>query len=182
MYGMVNEAIRTMILKVGGQEKWNEIAKEVGVDALHGFNTFEQYDDKVTLDLVTNTSKILEIEPTKLLEKFGIFWVEYAKESEYSSILSTAASDPIELLENLDSLHKRLELAFDNLNAPSFWVEDIKDHELKLFYSSQRDMPLEYFVLGLVKGIFFMFDSTCEIQITTPKKEGVVEFKVTFQT
>ena len=180
MYGMVNEAIRSMIIETGGNESWEKIASNANIKNVEGFASFEQYDDQVTLDLVLNTSNHLDIEVTKLLESFGLYWVEYAKKSEYSSILEAAAKNPIDLLKNLNALHKRLELTFDNLNAPSFWVENLTENSLELFYKSQRDMPLEFFVIGLVKGIFKLYDASCEVEIVGEKKDGVVAFKVRF--
>lgn len=180
MYGMVNEAIRSMIIETGGNEAWETIANIAKIKNVEGFASFEQYDDQVTLDLVANTSAHMNIEVTKLLESFGLYWVDYAKKSEYSSILEAAAKNPIDLLKNLNALHKRLELTFDNLNAPSFWVENLTENSLDLYYKSQRDMPLEFFVIGLVKGIFKLYDATCDVEIASEKKDGVVVFNVRF--
>lgn len=180
MYGMVNEAIRSMIIETGGQDAWDTIASKASIKDKEGFASFEQYDDKVTLDLVVHTSQHLDIDVPKLLEGFGVYWVEYAKESEYSSILEAAANNPIDLLKNLNALHKRLELTFDNLKAPSFWVENLTENTLDLYYQSHRDMPLEFFVVGLVKGVFKLYDATCEVEIKGEKKDGVVAFSVQF--
>lgn len=180
MYGMVNEAIRCMIIETAGDQAWASIATKANVDEIAGFASFEQYDDKITLDLVLTTSEELQIEAFELLESFGMYWVQFAKNSEYSSILNAIAKDPVELIKNLNALHKRLELTFDDLDAPTFWVEDEQKDGLVLYYQSSRDMPLEYFVIGLVRGIFKLFNQECEIEIASAKKNGITTFNVRF--
>jgi hypothetical protein len=179
MYGMVNEAIRSMVIETFDIEFWDEVCTELDLE-FKTFKSFEQYDDKVTGDLVGVISKRADLEPVKLLEEFGKYWIKYAQESEYSSILETFSTSPLELLKSLDNLHTRLQLTFDDLDAPSFSVTEISDNEINVHYSSERELPLEFFVIGLIHGIFDMFNQSCQVEIIPALNGEKGVFKVIF--
>jgi len=164
MYGLVNQTIKSMVVESTNSTTWNEICQKLKISA-EDFDSFFQYPDDLTLNLVLTISEKLKIEVPVLLEEFGKYFVRYAQKSEYQSILQAFGKTPVELIESLDSLHARLGLLFDNLKPPSFWVEKKSSNELLVFYSSQRKMPLDHFVVGLLKGIFAMFNQKCEVSI-----------------
>ncbi len=179
MYGMVNQAIKSMVLLKFDEPTWNEVCRKANLDH-NDFAPFQQYDDAITGSLVATISEMANMNPTDLLEAFGEYWVVYARKSEYSSILESFATSPIGLIESLDSLHTRLELLFSNLSAPSFWVEHISHNEVIVHYSTIRTMPLEYFVVGLLKGVFRMFDKECEVTMLPGIEGEKAAFKVKF--
>ncbi len=171
MYGMVNQAIKSMVIENHGEKMWDSVLQKIDLKILD-FAPFEQYDDSVTGDLLGAISQLTNIMPIDLLESFGIYWVFYAKNSEYKSILESFADSPIGLIESLDSLHSRLQLLFSGLSAPSFWVEHNGPNEVIVHYATVRmQMPLEYFVIGLLKGIFKMFNQSCHVTLL-PGDEG----------
>ena len=179
MYGLINDAIKQMVIETFDQEKWVEISREAEIKET-SFRPFEQYDDEITEKLVSVISEKISMEAPLLLEKFGEYWVNYAKDSEYSSILNAFATSPVELIKSLDSLHTRLEITFEQLKAPSFYVTTVSDKEILVHYSTERELPLKYFVVGLIKGIFNMFDQTCQVDIIEPKNNETAVFKVVF--
>jgi hypothetical protein len=171
MYGMVNQAIKSMVIENHGEKIWDSVLQKINLE-IQDFAPFEQYDDSVTGNLVGAISHITNIRPEDLLEAFGNYWVVYAKNSEYKSILESFADSPIGLIESLDSLHGRLQLLFSELSAPSFWVEHKGPDEVIVHYATVRtQMPLEYFVIGLLKGVFKMFNQPCEVTML-PGDEG----------
>jgi len=179
MYGLINEAIKQMVIDTFDQEKWVEVSREAEIKETR-FRPFEQYDDEITAKLVTVISEKISMEAPLLLEEFGKYWVNYAKDSEYSSILNAFATSPVELIKSLDSLHTRLEITFEQLKAPSFYVTTVSDKEILVHYSTERELPLKYFVVGLIKGIFHMFEQTCQINMIEPKNNETAVFKVVF--
>jgi Haem-NO-binding len=179
MYGMVNQAIRSMVNEQLGAATWEEICKKANLDPA-GFSSFKQYDDSITAELVGLVCEKTQQQPATILESFGQYWIGYAKKSEYQSILTGFASNPVELIESLDSLHSRLQLSFENLRAPSFWVTKVSPGEILVHYKSQRNMGLEYFVVGLLKGIFKMYDQECQVEVLPPTKDESAIFKVIF--
>ena len=84
------------------------------------------------------------------------------------------------LLKSLDNLHTRLQLTFDDLDAPSFSVTEISDNEINVHYSSERELPLEFFVIGLIHGIFDMFNQSCQVEIIPALNGEKGVFKVIF--
>jgi hypothetical protein len=178
MYGLVNEAVKQMVVDSFGVEKWNEVCTELNLEEPN-FMPFEQYEDSLTGDLVGKICEKFSFEAPVLLEEFGKYWVTYARNSEYSSILNSFATSPIDLIKSLDSLHTRLELTFDELRPPSFWVTEKDDKKIWVHYQSHRDMPLEFFVIGLIKGIFLMFDQECSVSIIPSENGEKAVFEVT---
>ena len=57
MYGMINEAIRTLVTREAGEEVWNQVLESSGVgdDVFEGM---EGYDDSVTYSLAEVKSEI----------------------------------------------------------------------------------------------------------------------------
>lgn len=163
MYGMVNQAVKEMVLTNMGDSTWNEICKSLDIPT-DDFKLFDQFDDSVTLGIVQNICRLTNSSPEDILENFGIFWIEYARKSDYEVILNAFATSPFDLINSLNALHERLELSFTNLNAPSFEIVSQEDKTMTVNYYSNRDLPLKYFVKGLFMGIFKMFDSACHIE------------------
>ena len=179
MYGMVNQAIKTMVIEKFDSETWNDICNSL--DISNGdFDPFEQHIDELTLDLVGTICNKLEVTADKLLESFGEYWISYAMNSEYKSILVSIRVSPIGLINSLDALHTRLELIFDNLEPPSFHTTRVSDNEVIVHYNSTRDMPLEFFVKGLLLGIFKLFNQNCDVELLADAGGDKARLKVRF--
>ena len=73
MYGMINEAIRTLVTREAGVEVWNQVLESSGVgdDVFEGM---EGYDDSVTYSLVGAASETLGVPASDVLEMFGVYW------------------------------------------------------------------------------------------------------------
>ena len=179
MYGMVNQAIKTMVIETTDNETWIEICETIDIST-NDFDSFEQHDDQLTLNLVGAICKKINIDAPALLESFGEYWITFATKSEYKTILTSFGETPLELINALDSLHTRLELTFDNLDPPSFHTTKVSDQEVIVHYNSSRDMPLEFFVVGLLKGIFKLFKAKCHVEILDDSGSDKARFKVQF--
>lgn len=172
MYGMVNQAIKKMLESSTNPDLWTEVAEANNIPK-EGFNPLSQYDDAITGNLVVSISEITGKPAPDLLEDFGVYWIQYAKTTEYAGILETFGETPVDLISSLDALHSRLKVSFEDLKPPSFWVENIGENEIIVNYYSERDMPLEYFVKGLLRGIFESFGQKCHIEMIEPSDASV---------
>ena len=179
MYGMINQAIKTMVIDNVDAGAWDDICSSMGISN-GDFDSLELYDDQITLDLVVTISKKLEFTAADLLVSFGEYWVSYALNSEYKTLLSSFGESALELINSLDALHTRLELTFGNLEPPSFHTTKVSDHEAIVHYNSNRDMPLEYFVKGLLLGIFNMFNQSCTVELLDDPGDDKARLKVTY--
>lgn len=180
MYGMVNGAIKALIVKKYGNETWEKVRAQAQIESAD-FMSMEQYDDSISVDLVVALSTVLSKSPAKVLEEVGEFWIEFAHNSEYGALLDMAGDTLPQILMNLDDMHTRVGQSFSALRPPSFWCTDVTDQSLTLHYSSERD-GLSPMIIGLVKGLGRLLDIECEITQVSEKDatQPYASFSVTF--
>ena len=63
MYGMVNQAIKSMVIENHGEKMWHSVLQEIKLE-IQDFAPFEQYDDGVTGNLVGAISNLTNNKPT----------------------------------------------------------------------------------------------------------------------
>ena len=70
MYGLVNKAIKDLVVTNHGEDKWKEICR---LSDFHDeeFIGMNPYPDKLTYDLVKNASMVLKADAADILEAFG---------------------------------------------------------------------------------------------------------------
>jgi len=162
MYGMLNRAVKGLVLQSHGHEAWERIRTKAGlVDDV--FLSMEQYPDEVTYRLVGAASEVLGSTPEAILEAFGEYWITYTAEAGYGEILRAAGQSLEEMLANLDQLHTRVRLGMPHLKPPSFRLERNPDGSLTLHYSSER-RGLAPCVVGLVKGLAKRFGEAVTVE------------------
>lgn len=162
MYGMLNRAIKDLVLQRHGAEAWTLVREKAGVeDDL--FLSMEQYPDELTYRLVGAASEVLGASPDAILEAFGEYWITYTAEAGYGEILRAAGRSLEEMLGNLDQLHTRVRLGMPHLRPPSFRVTKTDDGALILHYSSTRP-GLAPCVVGLVKGLAKRFGEEVTVE------------------
>ncbi|NEO87492.1 MAG: heme NO-binding protein [Spirulina sp. SIO3F2] len=170
MYGLVNKAIEDMVRSNYGEETWQEIKQLAQID-LEKFVSMEGYPDDVTHRLVKAASQVLSISPSKIMEAFGAYWVQYTAQEGYGELLDMSGDDLPEFLENLDNLHARVSVSFPKLSPPSFECEEEQENALTLHYHSQRE-GLAPMVIGLIEGLGERFETEVKIQQTQDRNDG----------
>lgn len=181
MYGLVNRAIQEFVSTNYGTPTWDVIKRTAKVEAVD-FHGMEEYPDCVTFALVGAASQELKMPAEQVLEAFGEYWVLYTAKEGYGDLLKMSGADFVAFLQNLDLLHARIGRAYPSLKPPAFQCSDITDRSLLLHYRSERDglVPL---VLGLIKGLGRMFQTTVQIVPVEQKSEGADHdvFRVDFE-
>lgn len=170
MYGLVNKAIKDLVVSRFGEDTWREIRTRAGVP-VDSFVSMTQYSDTVTYDLVGAASEILGAPAADILESFGKYWTVYTAQQGYGEYLRHSGSSLVEFLNNLDNLHARVELSFDELRPPSFRVTDATDEGLRLHYHSERE-GLAPLVKGLLHGLGELFDTPIEVHHDRARGDG----------
>ena len=99
MYGLVNTAVRDLVVDQHGPEVWERVRTRAGV-ASDTFVAMEQYPDAVTYDLVAAASEELGAPAEALLEAFGERWITYTAEKGYGEALEFAGQDLEGFLEH----------------------------------------------------------------------------------
>jgi len=180
MYGLVNKAIKELVVNNHGQEKWLEICSEAGFEE-SDFISLSPYPDKLTYDLVGATSKVLKADPNDILEAFGEYWILYTADQGYGDLLDLSGSSFVEFLGNLDMLHLRINNMMPELKAPLFSTQNETESSVELLYKSHRKgmVPM---LRGLIKGLGKRFDMVVEIQEVESKATELkgLCFKITW--
>ena len=84
MYGLVNSALRSLVIKNHGLEAWEKVVEHSGV-GISDFEAMEPYSDEVTYGLVGAAVTVLETDVTELLFEFGVYWIEETGPQQYGS-------------------------------------------------------------------------------------------------
>ncbi|MCB1994886.1 MAG: heme NO-binding domain-containing protein [Rhodoferax sp.] len=151
MYGLVNRAIEQLVVSTKGEPAWQRVCARAGVGA-DGFVAMCPYDDSMTYALVHAVSEELDMEPARVLEAFGEYWILYTADEGYGELMSSAGSDMRSFLANLDDMHGRVESIFPQMKLPRFRVDDLEGNALRVHYGSDRD-GLAPMVTGLLRGL-----------------------------
>ncbi|KAM9439599.1 guanylate cyclase soluble subunit beta-2-like [Clarias gariepinus] len=179
-YGFINTCLKSLVIDKFGEDTWNKLRNEAGVQDT--FMTYEVYKDDITMRLVAEACKLLDLEASAVLRQFGEYFFEFCKRSGYDHMLRTLGGNLFEFIENLDALHGYLSLSYKEMNAPSFRVEKNCDGSMLLHYYSDRS-GLCHIVPGIIGAVAKdFFNSQIDIKIVnrmeeeerTGKKEHVV--------
>ncbi|MDH5414828.1 MAG: heme NO-binding domain-containing protein [Flavobacteriaceae bacterium] len=130
------------------------------------YNHLEIFALVEQLSLATGISKI-ELFRIYGEHLFGRFKIHYPS-------LFEKINDSLSFLELVDSyIHKEVLKLYPNAQLPSFLTERISENELKMIYTSKREMS--DFAHGLILGCFKNFNEEGEIEV-----DKVAESKVIF--
>ena len=161
MYGMVNQAVRGLILEKFGSETWSKIHSSVG--SPESFSAMEPYDDSITYSLVVKSSEVLGLPADVILKTFGEYWVKEIASVHYEKIMKSSGVTFADFLANLDHMHQRIRVTFPNYNPPSFRVKSLDPSTLQVDYYSHRE-GLIPFVEGLFSGLAEYFSVQIQIE------------------
>nr|XP_015219629.1 PREDICTED: guanylate cyclase soluble subunit beta-2-like [Lepisosteus oculatus] len=180
MYGFINTCLKSLVVEKFGEETWEKLRIQAEVEDT--FMTYEVYDDVITLRLVKEACKMLNVSSEVVLKLFGEYFFSFCKMSGYDRMLRTLGGNLMEFIENLDALHSYLALSYQEMNAPSFRVERREDGKMLLHYYSDR-RGLCHIVPGIIEAVAKdFFNSQVSMTILnqseeeerTGKKEHVV--------
>ncbi|XP_069495611.1 guanylate cyclase soluble subunit beta-2-like [Ambystoma mexicanum] len=179
-YGFINTCLKSLVIEKFGEETWEALTMKAEVQDT--FMTYTAYDDGITIKLIREACKMLNVPNEAVLKLFGEYFFNFCKISGYDRMLRTLGGNLWEFIENLDALHSYLGLSYQDMNAPSFRVEKRLDGAMLLHYYSDR-RGLCHIVPGIIESVardFFDSEVTMEIlnqgeeEERTGKKEHVV--------
>jgi hypothetical protein len=170
MYGIVNKAIRDLIVTDFGMDAWNAVKDRAGVD-LEFFVSNEPYPDEISYRLVGAASEVLSMPTEDILVRFGEHWVIKTGAESYGSLLKSGGGSLREFLLNLPDFHARVALLYPQLQPPEFTCTDVTDDSLRLHYFTHRP-GLTGFVFGLLRGLSKLYETPASIRLISSKAEG----------
>lgn len=150
MYGLVNQGIKDLVLKISDHETWLRICHDS--NAPNEFASMHYYEDEITYRLVAATSKALNLNPESILSEFGKYWIHYTAKEGYGALMDLFGNDFKSCLKNLNHLHTRMGMTMPQLTPPSFVYTEISNDIIQLEYQSKRP-GLSPMVSGLIEGL-----------------------------
>ena len=160
MYGLINKAIKEMVVTSLGDAMWEKIRAQAGVDDV--FISMDQYPEEVTDKLVIAASTILGATPADILKDFGHFWIGFAHR-HYDSVFEMSGSSFLEFVKNLNNMHSRIGQWMPDLKPPSFTVTEETGESFHLHYYSSRS-GFGPMVKGLLAGLGERFNTEVEVE------------------
>ena len=163
MYGLIHNALRSMVVQEHGEPLWQLILESMEIEA-DVFLSMRQYDDSTTLSLIAASAQATNMEVDTFLGSFGYYWLTVFAPKDYGPLLNLTGDDPFEFLRNLNSLHERISTSFLEFRPPVFSVKYISDECIELQYNSTRK-GLTSFVEGILRGLPIMFNVTMVVEL-----------------
>lgn len=178
MYGLINKAVKEMVVNGHGAAMWEKIRAEADVDDV--FVSMDQYPEEVTDKLVKAASAIMGASPSDILKGFGHYWVGFASRN-YDYVLDMSGNNFLEFVKNLNNMHARIGQWMPDLKPPSFSVTDETPGAFKLHYHSTR-AGLGPMVNGLLKGLGDRFNTDVTVEHVRGAAQGLdhEEFQVQY--
>jgi hypothetical protein len=180
MYGLVNKALKSMVLTHHGEETWQKILQQAQLENPVFIST-ESYPDHLTYALVGGAAEVLTQAVPELLEAFGYFWATHTAVIEYPELMARGGSTLKDFLRNLPNFHTHVTLMLPRLEPPDFVFEESGADSILMHYHSNRE-GLAPFAYGIFKGLGKVFEENVEVTQVAHKHEGADHdiFKVTW--
>jgi len=180
MYGLVNKSIVNLIKEEFGLDAWKSIQKKSEISQ-ETFLANEGYDDSVTYSIVMAASEILKLPVSKILFRFGNYWVNVTAKKEYPDIMESGGDNLRDFFKNLPNFHTRVALIYPNLSPPEFNVSDEEEKSIILHYHSDRP-GLKDFVVGLIYGLGEYYNTKINVEeiMSREKGDGHESFRITW--
>ncbi|MFN8436377.1 MAG: heme NO-binding domain-containing protein [Cytophagales bacterium] len=170
MYGIVNKAIEELVIENFGEDKWQAIKENAGVD-VDFFISSEPYDDDVTYKLAKSVSEVMDLSINEVLFVFGEWWILRTGKEKYGSLMSSGGDNFKDFIVNLPLFHNRVMMIYPKLTPPEFKVTNIESNSLHLHYISQRE-GLREFTRGLISGLSKFFSCETQIELIKTRENG----------
>jgi hypothetical protein len=152
MYGMINMAIKQLVLDNYGESGWSQVLEKANIRQ-NQFELLTVYDDLITYKLVEGACEVTGKAAEEILYLFGTYWVQYAAGAGYEPLLKLFGPTLRECLFNLNRMHDHMGAMMPGLIPPEFHIEkEISPTEYHLIYTSQRE-GLTPMVGGLLVGL-----------------------------
>lgn len=177
MYGMIHVAIRKMVADELGEGGWAKVLKATGYGAGE-FISASTYDDSVTLNLVAASAAACSQEVDPFLQRLGQYWIRFASDGAYKTLMVVAGADLLTFLDNLDRLHAAVQAAMPAARLPSFTVTESGEGYARVSYASERT-GMESFVTGLLEGLLERFGYAGKVQ-EVGRSNDAIDFAIVY--
>jgi hypothetical protein len=176
MYGMIHRAARQMVTEKFGAPLWARVETEAATSEDH-FISGAPYSDDITFAVIRAVATVTGLTTDEVLRAFGQYWIHFAGESAFASVMKMAGDDLPGFIRQLDRMHRSIQAALPDAVLPEFELVAHDERGLVVRYRSERS-GLEEFVVGLLEGLLHRFDLTGSIR--TISEGDSARFEITY--
>ncbi|XP_058979317.1 soluble guanylate cyclase 88E [Musca domestica] len=179
MYGLLLENLSEYIKSVYGEEKWEDIRRQAGVDS-PSFSVHQVYPENLLNKLAKKAQTVLGVSEREFMDQMGVYFVGFVGQYGYDRVLSVLGRHMRDFLNGLDNLHEYLKFSYPRMRAPSFICENETKQGLTLHYRSKR-RGFVYYTMGQIREVARYFYHK-EMHIELVREEILFDtVHVTFQ-
>ncbi|XP_037956727.1 soluble guanylate cyclase 88E [Teleopsis dalmanni] len=179
MYGLLLENLSEYIKSVYGEEKWEDIRRQAGIDS-PSFSVHQVYPENLLNKLAKKAQQVLGVSERDFMDQMGVYFVGFVGQYGYDRVLSVLGRHMRDFLNGLDNLHEYLKFSYPRMRAPSFICENETRQGLTLHYRSKR-RGFVYYTMGQIREVARYFYHK-EMHIELVREEILFDtVHVTFQ-
>ncbi|XP_055377567.1 soluble guanylate cyclase 88E [Condylostylus longicornis] len=179
MYGLLLENLSEYVKAVYGEEKWEDIRRQAGIDA-PAFSVHQVYPENLLNKLAKKAQQVLGVSEREFMDQMGVYFVAFVGQYGYDRVLSVLGRHMRDFLNGLDNLHEYLKFSYPRMRAPSFICENETKQGLTLHYRSKR-RGFVYYTMGQIREVARYFYHK-EMHIELVREEILFDtVHVTFQ-
>ncbi|KAL0811420.1 hypothetical protein ABMA28_009823 [Loxostege sticticalis] len=179
MYGLLLENMAEYIRQTYGEERWEDIRRQAGVEQ-PSFSVHQVYPENLITRLAKKAQEVLGISEREFMDQMGVYFVGFVSQYGYDRVLSVLGRHMRDFLNGLDNLHEYLKFSYPRMRAPSFICENETRQGLTLHYRSKR-RGFVYYAMGQIREVARHFYHK-EMRIELVREELLFDtVHVTFQ-
>ncbi|XP_030376357.1 soluble guanylate cyclase 88E [Scaptodrosophila lebanonensis] len=179
MYGLLLENLSEYIKSVYGEEKWEDIRRQAGIDS-PSFSVHQVYPENLLQKLAKKAQQVLGVSEREFMDQMGVYFVGFVGQYGYDRVLSVLGRHMRDFLNGLDNLHEYLKFSYPRMRAPSFICENETKQGLTLHYRSKR-RGFVFYTMGQIREVARYFYNK-EMHIELVREEILFDtVHVTFQ-
>ncbi|KAG6449058.1 soluble guanylate cyclase 88E isoform X2 [Manduca sexta] len=151
MYGLLLENMAEYIRQTYGEERWEDIRRQAGVEQ-PSFSVHQVYPENLITRLAKKAQEVLGITEREFMDQMGVYFVGFVSQYGYDRVLSVLGRHMRDFLNGLDNLHEYLKFSYPRMRAPSFICENETRQGLTLHYRSKR-RGFVYYAMGQIREV-----------------------------
>jgi len=179
MKGIIFNLLESYISETFGEEKYEQIIGQCQLKTTDPFVAPGTYPDEDLIEIVVNTSKVLNISVPDALKGFGRF--AFPNLAEKFPFFVEPYHHPKPFLMSIENIiHVEVRKLFKDAYTPQFIYNDTAPNTLTITYNSKR--KLYDFMAGLIDGVgaYFKMPIQQTHRIYQKNGEEVCDFELTF--
>lgn len=119
MHGLICKALEVFVVDRHGRPAWEEICRKADTPVIR-FDTMRRYDDALMLRLVASTARHFGQRRMALCEDVGHWVCTHPPLEPVRRLFRFAGTEFVDLLQSLDDLHERANLAVPGIEMPRY--------------------------------------------------------------